>query len=174
MRAGRWVGGASLVVAGLLWGSAGVADEVVGRWTNDTTTLTLFGSGVGWRSDTGRSALVYTMTDAHQLTLTFGGGSNLTCLIAVRGDELEVGASGTTTVFTRAASPWSACQTNLLALEAAKAVFLRDNPGAPRVAVSDLVPACIPALPFCDGTGHYTLGPPLAKPACSTHGTVSD
>jgi hypothetical protein len=174
MRAGRWTWVWGLAVAGQLWGSAGAAGEVVGRWTNATTVLTLFGSGVGWRSDTGRDAFAFTLADTNLLTLRFGGGSSVAYDAAVRGDELELTLSGATARYSRAASPGSACQTNLLSLEAAKAVFLRDNPGALRVSVGELVPAYLQTLPACEGGGHYTLGPPAVKPACSSHGTVSE
>lgn len=167
MVVGLWLAGRALA-------GAAESPDLVGRWTNATGSVGFLGDGVGWRVAGERAAFRYALAGPGHVHLDFGGGSNVTFAAIVRGDALDLAAAGATATYTRAFSTWTACQTNLLSLEAAKAVFLRDDPGALRVSVGELVPAYLRALPACDGPGHYTLGPFPGKPACSAHGTVSE
>lgn len=145
---------------------------LVGKWTNslDGSYVWFLGEGIGRES--GRYFHYECSSD--QVTLNYGGGSNVTFEAVCGAGQLELASGATTNVYGPAATTLSSCATNLMRVEGAVAVFIADRPGAMFVTFSDLVPAYISSLPACDGDGAYVIGSVEKKPYCTVHGMSSD
>jgi hypothetical protein len=150
--------------------------ELHGRWEGRGAPgvyAEFFGAGLGRLGNAGGVSFFRYRCggDPAAITFRFGAGIERTNQIVVTASELRlVAADGTTNVYERTATTWSACQTNLWRLSAAKALYAAGNESRAPSSLADLYPEYLPVLPACPSDGAYALGDETKLPACSVEG----